>query len=1290
MEQPKEPEGELIYPREFAPMQSREKSFPPMQRPAVKEVTHAGLALMAGDTGRVLTLQRALDDKDPAGGKFEFPGGGLEEGESPIEGAIREWKEETGCQLPPGQITHDWLSNGMYRGFVYVVPEEKALEINGSPDDRQVLNPDDPDGDCPEVALWMHPKDLKDHPATRKEVKNGTDWSVFTKARKKTAATSDEAAIANALAIRDEYNKNATDWADHVRVRAGHLENPRDGSLSWHHGSPAKWGQEPEEEEFDDYDREPPSQHWNTHLGTHWTSVPEVAEQFAKGKYDKTRTTHEVKADPGQVYTANLGIKNPKVYRSEHHMDKEAYDHAWEGEDRDYPHDPGHTEDYPDGVRDKYEHDAAHWLSSHPEVDDIASSFKRHLQSQGHDGVVYGNAVEGPHLHPSAITFDEGQHHNVQRRWANQPREEQGRLFEARIVSAYGHIAMEDPEYGGHHRPMEGPPLHDLTAEGEDGQMWPDDVYDHPEWYNSSSSEHFQEGVRAIHRYRGKPEAMATIYRAAPKGLTHINPGDWVTPVASYARLHGRKSKSTQDWPIYKAQVPAKHVLNGGMEPMYEWGYSGPPVEAKQHTKGGRDAEWLRGTEPSPKEGSMKLHLASDEIVVPRNIDTLRDSTCAVCGSEGTMNGDRCTVCGYMATPQAFQSPDTSLAPKVREELGIGNPMGDDTVGAPDSGLEGPPGAEDELEGMGEGPEGLEGEEGLEGGGDLICDNCGATFDSQEEEEDLSEPYLSPSARIEPDVSALGVQDDLEVARDVAQEENQAGTNEDVAYQEGDECPVCGEGTLVPNEEPEGEEEGLPGEEGEMVDEQGPPGEEEPGEEVEGEPQEEEPGEEGPEGEEAPPQAQAPDEGEEDHEDEEEGDGPPFRRRQRKESSTMATQTPRRQGQVPPARRPPSPTRQATAANPNPAAVERRRLFQALEATAAAINRQADRLEAQDRLLAQVGHFVRQAHTKISELSVRNETLERQMALVANASGLMEPLATIGAAGQARVATLYGKRANPANPAQPVPEPASEPPLFTSPEAVQAAGRDDVTQLGATPVSDVAADATTDLSTPYGELANEPVGMNRTDVTAPVQGTETATPPEMTVIPVDTRIGNPDDPTVAFPFTVGPVGAPSRPYQGPSVGNPPTTAAQRPGEPGVAVHPQAQAHYIASVNLARLRAQVGITNEEPFQLGTKIAGSMTDAQINAEAQGLQAVASRQANQPQAPVFAPGLAFEPVTSIPDARPMVPHMASANGNGSILPADPSFQAGKYGPGPGSAIQATTMFAPREDEFGWDSPL
>lgn len=47
----------------------------------------AGLAVHAADTGRILMLQRAQDDTDPAAGMWEFPGGRLEAGETPLRAA---------------------------------------------------------------------------------------------------------------------------------------------------------------------------------------------------------------------------------------------------------------------------------------------------------------------------------------------------------------------------------------------------------------------------------------------------------------------------------------------------------------------------------------------------------------------------------------------------------------------------------------------------------------------------------------------------------------------------------------------------------------------------------------------------------------------------------------------------------------------------------------------------------------------------------------------------------------------------------------------------------------------------------------------------------------------------------------------------------------------------------------------------------------------------------------------------------------------------------------------------
>jgi 8-oxo-dGTP pyrophosphatase MutT (NUDIX family) len=138
---------------------------------AAKTLAAAGLAVRARDTGRVLMLQRALaghDDKpDPAGGYLEFPGGRLDDGESPKDAARREWAEETGCKVPDGKITGKWTA-GVYRGFVLSVPSEDDVPIHDGRD--EVTNPDDPDGDQVESIIWLDPAHLDDNPTIRPEL----------------------------------------------------------------------------------------------------------------------------------------------------------------------------------------------------------------------------------------------------------------------------------------------------------------------------------------------------------------------------------------------------------------------------------------------------------------------------------------------------------------------------------------------------------------------------------------------------------------------------------------------------------------------------------------------------------------------------------------------------------------------------------------------------------------------------------------------------------------------------------------------------------------------------------------------------------------------------------------------------------------------------------------------------------------------------------------------------------------------------------------------------------------
>ena len=125
----------------------------------------AGLVVHAADTGRLLMLQRAVSEDDDGAGLLEWPGGHAEDGESLIDGAMREWAEETGHPVPRGTLTgHFESSNGVYAAFILTIPREADLDLNAP---RQVENPD---GDAFERAIWIDPAHLGGNRAVRNEV----------------------------------------------------------------------------------------------------------------------------------------------------------------------------------------------------------------------------------------------------------------------------------------------------------------------------------------------------------------------------------------------------------------------------------------------------------------------------------------------------------------------------------------------------------------------------------------------------------------------------------------------------------------------------------------------------------------------------------------------------------------------------------------------------------------------------------------------------------------------------------------------------------------------------------------------------------------------------------------------------------------------------------------------------------------------------------------------------------------------------------------------------------------
>ncbi|MDH6449663.1 8-oxo-dGTP pyrophosphatase MutT (NUDIX family)/phage head maturation protease [Streptomyces sp. SAI-119] len=140
----------------------------------------AGLVLKAEDTGRVLLIQRALDDEDPAAGTWEFPGGHLEKDEDALAAALREWQEETGAELPESaSVVGSWTApNGIYRGFVAIVPGESHIPLHRPPSERRVTNPEDPQGEMPEVTAWWPITALPDMSMLRPACRE-TPWSLL-------------------------------------------------------------------------------------------------------------------------------------------------------------------------------------------------------------------------------------------------------------------------------------------------------------------------------------------------------------------------------------------------------------------------------------------------------------------------------------------------------------------------------------------------------------------------------------------------------------------------------------------------------------------------------------------------------------------------------------------------------------------------------------------------------------------------------------------------------------------------------------------------------------------------------------------------------------------------------------------------------------------------------------------------------------------------------------------------------------------------------------------------------
>lgn len=126
-----------------------------------------------------------------------------------------------------------------------------------------------------------------------------------------------------------------------------------------------------------------------------------------------------------------------------------------------------------------------------------------------------------------------------------------------------------DAGYRGSHRPPDassGSPLHDVES------VMPG-FYENPRLY-ATGSPHDAESIRVIRSSRGRPEAPVRVFRAVPRGVTEINPGDWVSTSRSYASDHGKHpTDPSLDWPLISREVAAGELHSEGNS-IHEWGWN--------------------------------------------------------------------------------------------------------------------------------------------------------------------------------------------------------------------------------------------------------------------------------------------------------------------------------------------------------------------------------------------------------------------------------------------------------------------------------------------------------------------------------------------------------------------------------------------------------------------------------------------------------------------------------------------------------------------------------------------
>jgi len=104
--------------------------------------------------------------------------------------------------------------------------------------------------------------------------------------------------------------------------------------------------------------------------------------------------------------------------------------------------------------------------------------------------------------------------------------------------------------------------------------MFGDDIYSSQAWdyFGHGDKIMDKQSANIISRFKGKPDADVTIYRAVPRGVKKIKAGDWVTINRNYAKMHG-EAYLRDGFDIIEKTVKAKDIATDANS-IHEWGYS--------------------------------------------------------------------------------------------------------------------------------------------------------------------------------------------------------------------------------------------------------------------------------------------------------------------------------------------------------------------------------------------------------------------------------------------------------------------------------------------------------------------------------------------------------------------------------------------------------------------------------------------------------------------------------------------------------------------------------------------